>query len=174
MTPCVVGLDLSLTSTGVATVTATMTATERVTPPRGCTGTARLRHIRDAVTNRVAGVRPDLVTVEGYSYGSRVTHAHSLGELGGVIRLALTETGVHWVAIPPATLKRYATGRGNADKHEMVAAAIRRLRYDGSSPDEADALWLAHAGHHLLGHGLVDLPKTHLAALAGIDLTKGE
>jgi len=41
-------------------------------------------------------------------------------------------------------VKRHATGRGNADKAAMVAAAVARW---GGEPteDEADALWIADA-----------------------------
>jgi crossover junction endodeoxyribonuclease RuvC len=173
VTPCVVGLDLSLTSTGFAVVTAIGRNAETIKRPQ-YKGVARLRSIRDAITNRVDGVLPRLVVIEGYSFGSRASHAHSLGELGGVVRVALEELGVRWVDLPPSTLKKYATGRGNADKGLMLAEAVRRLGYAGSSNDEADALWLACAGHHLLGHPVVELPKTHAVALDGIDLTKGE
>lgn len=162
----VLGLDLSLTSTGVASVDADdgvnqFTWTIR---PRD-TGVARLRMIRDRVLADVEVIAPDLVVIEGYAFG-RVNRAHKLGELGGVVRVALTEHGVRWVDLPPATLKKFAAGKGNADKGAVLAAAIRRLGYSGSSNDEADALFLAHAGHVLLGRPLVDLPQAHLAALA--------
>lgn len=45
--------------------------------------------------------------------------------------------GIHW-----ATIKRHATGKGNANKEAMIAAARERLGYEGQSDDEADALWL--------------------------------
>lgn len=173
MTPCVVGLDLSLTSTGFAVATAVMRNAEAIKRPQH-KGVARLRSLRDAIVHRVDGIKPELVVIEGYSFGSRASHAHSLGELGGVVRVALTELGVRWVDLPPSTLKKYATGKGNADKGLMLAEAVRRLGYAGSSNDEADALWLACAGHHLLGHPVVDVPKTHAVALDGVDLTKGE
>ena len=52
----------------------------------------------------------------------------------------------------------------------MLTEAVRRLGYAGSSNDEADALWLACAGHHLLGHPVIDVPKINAAALAAIDM----
>lgn len=163
----VLGLDLSLTSPGCATVHATpdgpvgLAWTLRVRD----TGTARLRMIRDTITMFLDGRPADLVVIEGYAHG-RPNQAHQLGELGGVVRVALTEHGTRWTTLPPATVKKLATGKGNADKAAVLAAAIRRLGYAGSSTDEADALWLAHAGHVLLGRPLVDLPQAHLAALA--------
>lgn len=68
----------------------------------------------------------------------------------------------------PSSLKKYATGRGNAKKEEMLASAIRRLDYAGSSFDEADALWLREMA---LDHytGQVRVPESHRVALAKID-----
>ncbi len=172
MSTVVVGLDLSLTATGVGVVTAIMRNAETIRRPQ-YRGTERLRSIRDAVINRVDGIRPALVVVEGYAHG-RTNQAHQLGELGGVVRVALDELGQRWCELPPSSLKKYATGKGNADKAAVLTEAVRRLGYAGSSNDEADALWLACAGHHLLGHPVVDVPKTHAVALDGIDITKGE
>jgi Holliday junction resolvasome RuvABC endonuclease subunit len=53
---------------------------------------------------------------------------------------------IPYTSIPVATIKREATGKGNADKDAMVAAA--RARWPGFEPatdDEADARFLALA-----------------------------
>ena len=169
MTPAVVGLDLSLTSTGFAVVTGIGRHAETIRRPQ-YKGTERLRSIRDAISERVRGISPNLVVVEGYSFGSRASQSHSLGELGGVVRVELDAIGARWVALPPSTLKKYATGKGSANKELMLTEAVRRLGYAGSSNDEADALWLACAGHHLLGAPVVDVPKVNAGALDGITL----
>jgi Holliday junction resolvasome RuvABC endonuclease subunit len=70
--------------------------------------------------------------------------------------------------VTPGSLKTFALGKGTGSKTEMTLAASRRLGYEGCSDDEADALWLAHLGAHLLGRPAVDLPQTHLRALAKI------
>lgn len=168
MTPVVIGLDLSLTATGYAYVTAVQRVAETIKRPQ-YKGNDRLRSIRTAIVERLGGAAPELVVVENYAYG-RPNQAHQLGELHGVVRLALDELDVHWVLLTPATVKKYATGKGNASKNEMLAAAIKRLGYDGSDGDQADALWLACAGHQLLGHPVVDLPQAHLVALRDVDI----
>lgn len=157
------GLDLSLTSTGYAALHHHRSATTgriRTT----ARGPARLREIRDAVTALVRTLDPELVAVEGYAFG-RPNGMAALGELGGVIRLALHEHGQAYLDVPPAVVKKYATGKGNAGKEDVLAAAIRRLDYSGSSNDEADALWLAHIAAARLGQPAVILPATHAAAL---------
>lgn len=172
----VVGLDLSLTATGVATVTRT-----EVLRPKA-TGPERLAWIRDAVLDRCrvhlyrGGYAPDstdpdvadLVVLEGYAYG-RPNQAHQIGELGGVIRVALWEARVPYVEVPPAVLKKYATGHGNAGKGEVMASAIRRLGYEGHDDNEADADWLRTMALDHYGLSRIILPAAHREALGKVD-----
>ena len=89
----------------------------------------------------------------------------SLGELGGVVRVALHEYRHRVVEIPPTSRAKYATGKGNAGKAAVLAEAIRRLGYQGHSNDEADALWLyAMAADHY-GFPLVAMPEVNRSAL---------
>lgn len=164
MMPAVVGLDLSLTATGWANV-AGVSGVYRTK----ATGTERLAALRRAVDILVgAGLdSADLIVIEGYSFGSR-NGGEKLGELGGVIRLLLHDRGVRWVEAPPATLKKYATGKGNAGKNDVKAAARKRLGWGGEDDNEADALWLRAIGLELLGAPVCDLPKLQRAAIDGL------
>ena len=177
----VVAFDLSLTSTGVAD----RNGTRRIQPRT--TGPQRLAEVRDAVIAAchhhvtldvqvrcvVEGcpTKPDLVVLEGYSYASG-NKAHDVGELGGVVRLALYEAGIPFEVVSPSSLKIYACGAGNASKDDVLLAAVRRLRYEGKSKDEADALWLYALAMHALGAPIVDVPKTHLRALKALPWAK--
>jgi Holliday junction resolvasome RuvABC endonuclease subunit len=170
----VLGLDLSLTGTGVATPdggTRTLHTVLR--------GLDRLRFLRSEIRELAdpADGTVDLVAIEGYSMGTQrqASHAHALGELGGVIRLMLHDLGVPTVDIPPASVKKYATGKGNANKNDMLLAAVKRLNYEGNSNDEADALWLRAMtldhycdGEARLLNDVVVLPAAHRAALDAI------
>jgi len=129
------GLDLSLTSTGVATVK----GTSRICPK--CKGMERLVLIR----NEVLALRPEFVVLEGYSFGSRGRALFNIGELGGVIRMALWERDIPFLEVSPSALKKYATGKGNAPKDAVLATAIRN-DFEGSNNDEADAWWLLQMG----------------------------
>jgi crossover junction endodeoxyribonuclease RuvC len=135
------GLDLSLTATGVALPDGTF-----ATISTSAKGMPRLAAIRDAVLGMVG--MADVVVVEGYSMGSGraggTTHAHGLGELGGVVRLALYEAGIPHVDVAPARLKKWATGRGNADKDAVLVKAARN--WDVQDNNQADAAWLRHMG----------------------------
>jgi crossover junction endodeoxyribonuclease RuvC len=136
--------DLSLTSTGYATPEGSGV----LVPPDGMRGIDRLRWIRRHVLDLARG----LVVLEGYSFASRGRAIVSLGELGGVVRVALADARIPWVDVPPAVRCKLATGRGNAPKEAVLAAAIRRLGYAGHSHDVADASWLRQAA--LIHYGL--------------------
>lgn len=146
----IVAFDLSLTRTGWASFalsrpeSAVMGIASYGTIAPAGTGMPRLNEVRRRVLERALDA--ELVLLEGYSFGSRQSHAHALGELGGVVRLALWEARYTVVDVPPACLKKYATGRGNAKKAEVLAAAIRRLNYQGADDNEADALWMVQMG----------------------------
>jgi Holliday junction resolvasome RuvABC endonuclease subunit len=157
----IVGLDLSLTATGVADDQGA-----REVRSNGLRGVERLERLWRAVIAECS--HADLVVIEDYAYRAGDAHAHELGELGGVVRVALHARRIRQVAVPPASLKKYGTGRGNAKKEQMLAEAIRRLGYTGSSHNEADAAWLRAMALDQYGEPLVELPKSHRDALTGV------
>jgi len=163
-----IGADLSLTSTGVASRLGV-----RTIKPRLRRGPDRLAFIRDEVWGEVAGLvthpKDAVVFVEGYNFGApRATSTlASLGELGGVVRLMLWERGVTYVEIPPSVLKKFATGRGNASKEEVLIEAVKRAPSDMviAGNDTADAWWLYVLGCELLGEPVVEMPALNRSAL---------
>jgi Holliday junction resolvasome RuvABC endonuclease subunit len=159
----ILALDLSLTSTGVAYPDG---ATDTWGPK--LTGPARLSWFRTGLIDLLSGVDVDLVVIEEYAFHGKFAHSHEIGELGGVIRLALHDRGQRWVPVIPSSLKLYATGRGNAGKEEVLVAAVRLLGYDGHSNDEADAAWLRAMALDFYGHPLVKFPATHRKALGKV------
>lgn len=77
-----------------------------------------------------------------------VAAAHVYGGLLATMQSLLDgeEPAIPYLGIGVGTIKKHATGRGNAKKHEMVESAIERWGKDGwttKSDDEADALWVA-------------------------------
>lgn len=75
--------------------------------------------------------------------------AHIYGGLMATLCVACEIRSIPYVGIPVATIKRHATGKGNAPKEAMVAWALRARElgrvapFDGGiGEDEADALAL--------------------------------
>jgi crossover junction endodeoxyribonuclease RuvC len=172
-------LDLSLTRVGWARLERNGPDGPRITSgvfaPKG-EGFERISQIVDqveALTEFPGAPLPDLVLIEGYSFASRGRGVVSLGELGGAVRWHLYVHGVSWVEVPPAVRAKLATGKGNATKEAVLTAAVRRLGYPGSSPDEADALWILQGAlHRYQEPGAVELPKGHLVTLDNVNWPK--
>lgn len=165
----VVAFDPSLSCTGWARGRSQPSGEPRVEVarivPKNLMGERRLVYIRDEVLRRADGA--GVVVLEGYAF-ARENQAHQLGELGGVLRVALHEAGLPFVVLAPSKLKLYATGKGNAKKEEVLAEAVRRLRYAGSSTDEADALWLLAMAFHGYGVPIWRVPQNHLRGLRDV------
>jgi crossover junction endodeoxyribonuclease RuvC len=160
----VVGLDLSLTSTGVAWLDGHQHGCYHIPTDEKAPMGERLDRIKSRVWQTCNSA--ELVVVEFLYKGAKGIEATA--QVHGLISWMLWRDRVPTRYIPPSNLKTFALGKGVGSKTEMTLAASRRLGYEGCSDDEADALWLAHLGAHLLGRPAVDLPQSHLRALAKI------
>lgn len=64
-------------------------------------------------------------------------------EIQAVVKLWCEVNKLDYRGYSPSEVKKIATGKGNADKKQVIAAAKSRLGWDGKGDDnEADALWL--------------------------------
>jgi crossover junction endodeoxyribonuclease RuvC len=160
----VVGLDLSLAASGVATPGGTFCLKPRTK------GMERLLEIRRSVDAFVwdFGRPADLVVVEGYAYAAHQM-AHQLGEVGGVIKLYLHEHGFRVAVVPPAKLRKYATGAGNAAKEAALATAVKRSGIEFRTHHEAEAWWLRMMGQDAMGEPLLEMPVANREALKGVE-----
>jgi Holliday junction resolvasome RuvABC endonuclease subunit len=163
----IIGLDLSLTSTGVALPDGTtVTIRPRHVDPRG----RRLNDLAGQLTTLLGKWTPQVAILEGYAPSGRrfwVSFAYR-AEWTGLALTLLQRYRVAVVEVGPGKLKKYATGRGDADKDQMVAAAHAA----GGTPandDEADAYLLRAFGRLVIdGHDLFGQPddearRLHLA-----------
>ena len=157
----VLGVDLSLTGTGC--VSDSECGAVLVTKPVD-TIERRLIAIRDFVLDHAAGA--DLTVVEDYV--TRSPAASSLALIHGVVRVALVEAGRPFTLVPPATLKKYAAGKGNATKADMRVALYKRTGLDWDDDNLVDAWWLRAAGWQILDRPVVDVPMLQKLALAKI------
>lgn len=148
--PSILAVDLSLTHTGCCLDGECSSITSKLR------GWPRVNHILSALLSMADPAQ--VVVLEGYSFGSRGRAVYDIGELGGVVRWTLFDSGVPFVDVPPSSLKKYATGRGNSPKDAMIAAAIRRFGFPGSDNNEADAYLLWCMALHGYGFPVVDVP----------------
>lgn len=169
-----VGIDLSLSSTGMAVISPEGIYVHRIkTKPvekDSAAQVARLDSILASITDETFTHGGPAVAVEGPAFGSNDRGAHIRGGLWWMLRRELWREGIDTLIVPPTTVKKYATGKGNAQKDAVLAAVIRRYpAVDVTGNDEADALVLAAicARFHASPIDL-NLPVAQVAAMSGV------
>ena len=165
----VIAFDLSLTATGFA-FTRGGGRSNGVMNGGKLRGAERLSVLTGRYLDILTAFPWDLILIE--SGVVRSNAAFALGELHGCFKMELFERGLTPTLIAPASVKKYATGKGNAGKPEMLTAAIRRLDYQGHDDNEVDALWMLAMGMDYLGEPLAPVPVAQRAALAGVQWEK--
>lgn len=174
--PLVIGLDLSLTCTGVAG--------DGWADALRCKGKGhhRLRWLREEVRERTR--KADLVVVEGAAYGhGALAGHHELSGLWWLITQDLWEQKIPYAVVAPSSRIVYATGVGNPAQEYprsqrarvakgMVRDAVaQRYGVECEGPgryDKADAFILAAMGLHWAGWPLAVVPDTHSRALDAV------
>lgn len=144
MTVRVVGIDPSLSSTGIALHDS---STRTIRPQAGSSDNARRLHqLVTRIDSYIKADRPDLVVIEKVFVGALSKNTVLLlGGLAWCIRQRLFELGVPYADVDNQKLKQYATGAGNASKDDMLSAA-RQSGVAVENDDEADAFFLHAMG----------------------------
>ena len=148
----VLGFDASLVSSGFAYYdSSNELVTGTIKPPK-LRGTRRLAWIRyevyellhTALPNKFTEL-PALFVVEDYAMGAK-GRTFDIGELGGIVKLEAWTYKVNILRVPPSSLKMFATGKGNADKSQVMHAVKTTWGKDITQNDEADAFVLLQMG----------------------------
>lgn len=123
-------------------------------------GDERLRGIFTQLATMLKNQETDLIVIEDLPRGGN-PGAAKLGEVHGIAKLAIRMVSpeVPYLLVVPSTLKKFATGKGNATKTEMrlsLDALIRARGSDlasfcfGMDDNQVDAFWLRELGFHVL------------------------
>lgn len=110
-------------------------------------GVTRLTEIRDfltaQITSSLRGYKIADVAMEGYAFGSQM--ANMLGELGGMVKLAVYETlGIRPLIVPPTSLKKFVTGKGTGvQKNQMLLHTYKKWGVEFTDDNAADSYALA-------------------------------
>lgn len=103
---------------------------------------------------------PTKIALEHYSYAS-TGRAFQIGENGGVLKNRFWKNGFKVQLIAPTQIKKFATGKGNADKEVMQEAFIKDTGIDlkqilgqtekqwNPSSDMIDAYYIGMYAHNI-------------------------
>ena len=158
MYPCVLGVDPSLSGTGVALIDTEFNIKTCLLKPsiqRGmkAEGKKRIVYYSSVFEQILLRERPSYVYIEDYAFAAH-SAAYDMGELGGVYRILFQEYFEaqqvayldHFVKIAPPSLKKFVTGKGNAKKDQMLAALSEIFHLEIKDDNIGDAVGLALIG----------------------------
>jgi len=186
----VVGIDPSLTSTGIVVLRNNEIGKALTTKNEPKLGTIeRVRRIYEQINNVIENLStcyvnayigdkrmirwepPSLIVIEGFSYGSKGRGVFDIAYLGWRIREELeryrTEDDIPWLEVSPSQVKQFATGKGNANKEIVLQQVYKRWGVELTDNNQADAYVLAQIGRAYLGEAddLTDFQQKVIRAL---------
>ena len=174
-----IGLDIS-TKTGLAVINTDHPNYEGITVTTAFITSKYLgiKRADDITKQCMAFIKSDIpcpvtngykIMIEGYGF-ARTQHLQPLFEVGTVLRYCLFLKNYSYIEVPPTSLKKFVTGKGNVKKEMMLKEVYKRWKIDCDTNDEADAVGLAYMGMALDGN--LKLPKINMEALKKIHVDK--
>lgn len=172
--PTVIGLDTSLTATGIASSRGWCEVIGYKRPRAKDPGITQLPHaerltaMRALLATVVTAIgTPDLAVMELPAPSRSGGGAHERGWFWWQIYSHLATHDIPVGLMTPNHRMQYATGKGAATKNLIIDSVARRFPDWPTAGDDnaADAVILMAAGRDWLGHRITPMPKTHRAAI---------
>ena len=113
-------------------------------------GGMRFVHFHKQLVDVTAQLRPDLVLYEEVRRHLSTDSAHVYGGLMATLTAWCECDELPYQGVPVQTIKKFATGKGNANK-DLVIAAMKHLGLHPRDDNEADAMALWEYGQHEFG-----------------------
>lgn len=167
----VVGLDLSLTGTGVACCGDTRTIKSDAKLPIEPRVDCILSDLFSAV-DTLSNESASLFVIEGLAFASKTGKVAERAFLHHEVRYQLWKSGKKFVIVPPNTLKLFVSGKGNSDKDTMVIATTKLWpEFGAKNNNESDAVGLYQMGvTYCMGKPLgTDVPALNRKALDKVE-----
>lgn len=119
----------------------------------------RALNLSDQLVRVVERIQPELIVFEGYGYSNQHTLV-PLVEIGTVFRVICRLQGIKFLEVPPTSLKKVVTGKGNAQKDHIILEVFKRWGFEAATNNIADAFGLAIVGQEVLGLD-TGIPQVH-------------
>jgi len=110
----------------------------------------RLLHLADFLDNKIAEVKPDVISIEKVFHGVNFNSTLALGYVRGVVLMTAARHQLTIAEYSPTQVKKTITGYGRAEKTQMqeMVRMLLNLREVPKPADVADALALAICHAH--------------------------
>lgn len=129
----IAGIDQSLTGTAITIIEDNIEKffllSSKKTKGTKCPSidyTRRLMEIRNDVKKVLDQYKPSYICMEGMAFGAKGSVIFELGGLSHLLRELYFNEDIRFIIAPPTVIKKYATGKGNADKMMMILEAMKR------------------------------------------------
>lgn len=147
-----VGLDLSYSSTGAVIIDESggvaHFAFKAGTPKDSFT--QRIEKLWQQLARVLPKPDTACVVLEGAAYAAEFK-AFELGELTGAIKVKLADAGYSFDVVAPSSLKKFVTGKGNANKSFVAVHVAKKWGFVHPCNDIVDAYALAQYARHSKG-----------------------
>jgi len=163
-----VGLDLSLAKTGICIIQEggiLLYSGLIKSKPSGdsyLAETKRIVKIAEEIVQKIdeycPNEAPGLVVIEAQAFMARNTSAITqIAGLSHLVRTLLAEFQWKCILVAPSSLKKYITGKGNADKNIVMMEIFKQYGHTFMEDNTADSFGLSAVGWAVLGNPLKKL-----------------
>jgi Holliday junction resolvasome RuvABC endonuclease subunit len=156
--PKILALDLATTTGWAMTAAGIVTSGSQCFARLPATKTRPAEHMGEPfaqfhrwLAEKIRTDKPEAIAYEEVMRFPYALQAHSFGGLRGHMLALAAGHGIPCFAYAVTHVKKFWTGKGNADKDDMVAATLLKLPWvDPTDDNECDALAILHL--HLSQH----------------------
>lgn len=154
--PVAIGIDQSLTGFAITVLNVNKPECYKTWVYKSpYSGVKRLSDIGGWIVDKLEFVQKQECFIQDIAMEGTVLASHAallLGELAGLVKLTLWDFFMDYdhqdrlrvpLQIPPMTLKKYAAGKGNAKKQEMLLQIYKRWNIEFNNDNAADSYALA-------------------------------
>lgn len=176
--PRILGIDSSLTGTGLARADMpdgqVQLATVGASKPKPgdkswISKSRRVHEVLDQIAAAIADTVPDAVGLEELAYGAQGDAAVVLHWLWGEVIDLVRHTSAELYLVNVSGVKKFATGKGNAKKDEvMLAMAGRYPHIPIKDNNQSDALAVCMMTARHIGVPFDTMPAKNLEAMAKV------
>lgn len=139
-----IGIDPSLTGTGICIIdrNCKLLSSSLIATKAKDTIEVRYSVIIENIKT-IDNLHSSIIAIEGIGFGCRGQGMFQLAGLHYVIRYFLWKRKIKFMIVPPTTLKKFVTGKGNSKKELMLKTVYKKWGMDFDDNNVCDAYGLA-------------------------------
>jgi Holliday junction resolvasome RuvABC endonuclease subunit len=169
----IIGIDLSLSATGIAIPSADGWGLSTISPPPKLAGMERLDHISREISRRT--MEASLVVCEEIAFSRNMAGHSEVVMLHGLLRHGWWFDKIPLVLVSATSLKKFVCGHGGSSKNpvkkeHVMMSVLDRWGLRPADSNQADAIVLAQIGRCLLGEMQPEI-KAQVEVLSSVGKT---